>query len=155
MNKRISLVLLLILSIMVFFACSLVSGGGSSSGSSGSSGSKGNSDDAEGIMYSIEDDEVSVTKVKRDKSDFYGSWEAKSDRAKYLYGNIDIKVNESGTWSGDITGEKLNGIWEYHSDYMHMNNDLFSFDLAFDKSGNLVLIDTDSEDEINIVLTKK
>jgi hypothetical protein len=36
-----------------------------------------------------------------------------------------------------------------------MNNDLFSFDLAFSSGGNLVMIDTDSEDPIYTVLTKK
>jgi hypothetical protein len=36
-----------------------------------------------------------------------------------------------------------------------MNNEIFNFDLAFSSGGNLMMIDTDDEDPIYTVLTKK
>ena len=96
-----------------------------------------------------------VEKVEKEASDFFGEWEATSDQGHYLYGSVDITVKEDGTWEGAITGEPLNGTWEDKGDHLHMNNDLFSFDLAFSSGGNLVMIDTDSEDPIYTVLTKK
>ena len=114
--------------------------------------------ESNGIAFEEEDDEAVLEKVAVDVSDYYGEWEATSDMALYLYGSIDITVKENGTWEGEVTGEPLGGTWEDMGDHLHMNDtkaELFSFDLAFDKSGKLILIDTDSEDEVHTVLTKK
>ena len=111
-----------------------------------------------GIMFEEEMDGADIVKAQAKEEDFYGTWEATSDMALYLYGNIDVTVNKDGTWKGNITGEELGGKYEYLGDHMHMTDSLagiFDFDLAFDKGGNLILIDTDSDDEVNTVLTKK
>ncbi len=112
-------------------------------------------EEGNGIVFDEEGDGAVVEKVEKEASDFFGEWEATSDQGHYLYGSVDITVKEDGTWEGAITGEPLNGTWEDKGDHLHMNNDLFSFDLAFSSSGNLVMIDTDSEDPIYTVLTKK
>lgn len=112
-------------------------------------------EEGNGIAFEEEGDGAVVDTVEKDASDFFGEWEATSDQGRYLYGSIDITVKEDGTWDGEITGEPLNGTWEDMGDHLHMNNEIFSFDLAFSDSGNLVLIDTDSEDVIYTVLTKK
>ena len=108
-----------------------------------------------GDVIDQEADEAVIERVEADESDFYGTWVAKSDRAQYLYGNIEVTVKEDGTWTGNITDEELSGKWTAKGDHLHMNNDLFSFDLAFDKYGALIFIDSEAEDDINIVLTKK
>ncbi|MBE6019472.1 MAG: hypothetical protein E7230_03925 [Clostridiales bacterium] len=110
------------------------------------------------ISFEEEDDEAVIEKVETEVSKYFGSWEATSDMALYLYGNIDITVKEDGTWEGNITGEPLGGTWEDKGDHLHMNDtlaELFDFDLAFDKGGHLILIDTDNDDEVHTVLTKK
>ena len=112
-------------------------------------------EEGNGIAFDEEGDGASVETVKKDVSDFYGEWEATSDQAHYLYGSIDITVKEDGTWEGEITEEPLNGTWEDMGDHLHMNNDIFSFDLAYSNGGNLMMIDTDSDDVIYTVLTKK
>ena len=112
-------------------------------------------DEGNGIAFDEESDGAVVETVEKDVSDFFGEWEATSDQGLYLYGSIDITVNEDGTWDGEITEEPLSGTWEDQGDHIHMNNEIFSFDLAFSNSGNLVLIDTDSDDVIYTVLTRK
>ena len=115
-------------------------------------------DEGNGIVFIEEEDDAVIERVQTDESKYYGEWEATSDMALYLYGNIDVTVNKDGTWKGNITGEELGGTYEYLGDHMHMTDSLagiFDFDLAFDKGGNLILIDTDSDDEVNTVLTKK
>lgn len=112
-------------------------------------------EEGSGITFDEEGDGAVVEPVKTDVSAFYGEWEATSDMGHYLYGSIDITVKEDGTWEGEITEEPLEGTWEDMGDHLHMNNELFSFDLAFSEGGNLVLIDTDSDDVVYTVLTKK
>ncbi|MBQ6440342.1 MAG: hypothetical protein IJJ06_09510 [Mogibacterium sp.] len=108
-----------------------------------------------GIEFEQEEDNAKLAFVKKDPSAFYGSWTATSDKAIYLYGNIDITVKENGTWTGNITGEKLGGKWEQVGDHLHMDNDLFSFDLSFESSGEMILIETGDDYTFNTVMTKK
>lgn len=108
-----------------------------------------------GIVFDQEEDDAKLAFIERNPSDFYGSWTATSDKAIYLYGNIDITVKQDGTWTGNITGEKLGGKWEQVGDRLHMDNDLFSFDLAFESSGELILIETGDDYSFNTVMTKK
>lgn len=117
-------------------------------------------DEGNGIVFEEEADGAVVVKVKKDPSDYVGKWEATSDQAAYLYGNISVTVKKDGTWEANITGETLGGDWVDKGDHLHMNDtvqNIFSFDLAFDQNGNLILIDSDSAEEGNIytVLTKK
>lgn len=110
------------------------------------------------ISFEEEGEGAVIEKVESDASAYFGEWEATSDMALYLYGSIEITVKEDGTWEGKITGEPLGGTWEDMGDHLHMNDtlaELFDFDLAFDKGGHLILIDTDNDDEIYTVLTKK
>ena len=108
-----------------------------------------------GIAFDQEEENAKLAFIERDPSAFYGSWTATSDKAIYLYGNIDITVKQDGTWTGNITGEKLGGKWEQVGDRLHMDNDLFSFDLAFESSGELILIETGDDYSFNTVMTKK
>ena len=112
-------------------------------------------EEGNGIAVDEEGDGAVVETVKKEVSDYYGEWEATSDQAHYLYGSIDITVKEDGTWEGEITEEPLSGTWEDQGDHLHMNNEIFNFDLAFSSGGNLMMIDTDNEDPIYTVLTKK
>ena len=107
------------------------------------------------INYAEESEGADIKKVKTEISKFYGTWEAKSAMSKYLYGNIEVTIKDNGTWTGNITDEKLQGRWTNKGNYIRMHNDLFSFNLAYSDSGKLLFIDDENEEDINIVLTHK
>jgi hypothetical protein len=108
-----------------------------------------------GISFKQEEDGAKLVIVDKDPSEFYGSWTATSDKAIYLYGNIDITVNENGTWTGNITGEKMGGKWKKVDDHLHMDSELFSFDLEFESSGELILKETGDDYTFNTVMSRK
>ena len=108
-----------------------------------------------GIVFDEEYEDATINLVKAEPSEFYGSWEATSDRAAYLYGSFDITVNEDGTWQATVSDENLGGTWEAEDDHLHMDNEIFSFDLSFEESGKLLLVETGNEDVFYTVLTKK
>ena len=98
-----------------------------------------------------------LKRVKTDPAKFAGRWTATSDQAIYLYGNIDLIINDNGSWAADITEEKLGGSWKAVDDHIHLDDTSelnFDFDLAFDQSGALVMTETNEEGVINTVLTK-
>lgn len=108
-----------------------------------------------GISFDQENDETEVNPVKSDVSKYYGKWTATSDRAQYLYGNVDITINQDGTWGGTITDEKIGGKWKDFGDHLRLQSKIFSFDVAFDKTGNLIMIEKNADGEIDTVLTRK
>ena len=116
-------------------------------------------DPGNGIYYDEEEDSYELKKVRRDVSDFYGTWVADSDMAQYMYDSVEVTVKKGGAWTAKITGERLGGTYDVYDDYLHMNDTiggLFDFDLAFDRGGKLIMIDSDSEDgDVHTVLTKK
>ncbi|MBQ6388063.1 MAG: hypothetical protein IJH90_00340 [Mogibacterium sp.] len=117
------------------------------------------------VSYEDEAEDGEIEKVKTDISKFVGTWEAKSAKAKYLYGNVDLTVNANGTWTADITGEQLGGKWYDKGDYLWLedSNEIFSFGIAYNKSGNLIMMEqvddegvsSDDGEYINSVLTRK
>lgn len=161
-RKYISLLLIFMMMFTLFAACSKKDESPEPSGETYESAEglvDENGDIVEpetsGISFEQEEDDAKIVLVEKDPSEFFGSWTATSDKASYLYDNIDITVNPDGTWSGDITGEKLKGKWKQVGDHLHMDNELFSFDLAYESSGKLLLIETGDDANFNTVLTKK
>lgn len=108
-----------------------------------------------GTFYSEEEEGATIDIVEADSSKFVGAWTCTSEKAEYLYGDIELTVNSDNTWSGIITDENLEGTWELDGDKMHMNSELFSFDLAYSNTGNLLMIETQSDGDIVTVLTAK
>ena len=111
--------------------------------------------EGDGVFHQEEVDGAEIEKIKSDPEDFVGKWVGTSDRAVLLYGNVELDIKSDHTWTGNITDEKLKGTWKDKGGYLHMKNDLFSFDLVFDKPGNLLLVESDGENEIYTVLTKQ
>lgn len=93
-----------------------------------------------------------VVKVDVPTKDFFGTWTADSEKAEYLYGSLEITINEDGTWKGDITGEKLHGTWEELDYGVHLFDEVLEWesDLFYTANDNFVL----SEDGMKVVLTK-
>lgn len=111
--------------------------------------------EGEAVVYPEEEDGAKIQKVEADSAQFIGTWEGKSFNAVQLYGNLKIKVKANGTWTANITGDELKGTWKNEGDHLHMTSDAFEFDLAFDRQGNLVMIEGEGEDELHTVLEKQ
>ena len=149
--------LILILSIAVcsFTACSMFGGSEEEPAPSGGSGTEAASEeedtDFDHPEYANEQEEADVKEKKSPPEDFVGRWTAKSDRAEYLYGNIDLTISESGKWSGNITEEDFSGDWEYNGTGITLSSDIINADLFFATDGVLMFRDADNP-EILIAL---
>ena len=100
-----------------------------------------------------EDTDMEIKPEKADLSEFYGTWTALSDKAEYMYGNVDITINEDGTWKGNITDEDLSGTWKKADNYIVCSSKLFTFNVLKSTNGNIVMQETD--DAVRVVLTKR
>ena len=69
--------------------------------------------DFENPTYQYEEDGAEPMTVPHDENDYIGLWTATSNRSEYLWGNVDLKINEDGTWKGNITEETFTGKWVY------------------------------------------
>ena len=111
-----------------------------------------------GIVFEEEADGAEIVTQKKSVEDFIGSWEVTSGQAKYQYGNVDLTINEDGTWTGNVTEEDFEGKWKESGDGILLTCDVFEFALAFTDKGVLVM-QYDPEDEtgelVTSVLTKK
>ena len=96
-----------------------------------------------------------ITPIAHDEKDFVGSWYAPSDKAEYLYGNVNLKINEDHTWSGSITDEKFQGKWAQGGNgiIIHDGENLIKWQLFFESDGTLMFNEL-SDPEICLVLKK-
>lgn len=102
----------------------------------------------------IEDAEI----VAREASDdeFYGSWTAPSEKAEYLYGNIDLTIKSNRTWKGNVTNISLKGSWEPYEGGIHIKDKegLINWKLYFTEDNVMLMEDIDDLGN-PIVLKKK
>ena len=161
-RKYISLLLIFMMMLTLFAACSKKDESQKPSGDVYES-AEGTVDEngdlveqsGNGVTFKEEDEDAHLAFVGKEPEDLFGSWTATSDKAIYLYGNLDVTVNSDGTWTGNVTGEEIGGKWKKVGDHLHMDNELFSFDLAYESSGKLILIETGEDASFNTVMTKK
>ncbi len=112
---------------------------------------EGNDFDNPAYDNEMEDAEVKETNAAEDA--FYGKWTATSNRAHYLYGNIDLEIKNDGSWTGNITEEDYSGTWSYNGEYITLESDLVNCDLFFAEDGQLMFRDHTFPDDL-VVLTK-
>lgn len=113
--------------------------------------------ESNGISYDQELEGSEIERVRTEPSQFVGKWTITSDRAIYMYGNLDLVVNSNGSWAAKVTDEKLGGTWKDEGDHIHLDDTSsldFDMDLAFDKSGALILTEPHENGDINTVLSK-
>ena len=109
-----------------------------------------------GIRFNEEAEGTTIQYKKEEPSKFEGEWEATSDQAAHLYGNFDLTVNSDHTWVANITDEKYSGKWSESKDGLNMKSDRFSFGLAFDEDGTLIMTEEREDgDDFHTVLTRK
>ena len=109
-----------------------------------------------GITYEEEMDGADIQYTKEDTSEFVGEWVADSDMANQLYGNVDIKINDDHTWSGNITDDEYSGEWTESENGIEIKVGFHDFGLAFSDSGNLVMTRyiPDGEDVYTVLVRK-
>lgn len=109
--------------------------------------------DIENPVYNNEQDGAEIRETKADVAKFYGNWEASSDKAKYLYGNLNLKINKDGTWSGNITEEDFSGKWATNGTGITLSSEIINCDLFYTEDGSLMFRDHDFPED-PLVLTK-
>ena len=73
----------------------------------------------------------------------------------YLYGNINLRINSDGTWTGNITEEDFEGKWKENGTGISIRDkeNIINFELYYAKDGATLLKDL-AEPEDAIVLKR-
>lgn len=105
--------------------------------------------DFEDPAFENEEDGAEIVTVPHDEKDYIGIWQAPSERAKYLWGNINLKINEDGTWKGNITEENFRGKWKYDGSgiIIKSNDAVINWRLFYAQDGTLMCQDNEEEDD--------
>lgn len=109
-----------------------------------------------GIDFEEEADGAQLSFSKSDVKSYYGTWEATSDQAIYLYGRIKLTINEDKTWHGIVVDEEEKGTWTFDGTKMDLSSEFFNVSLSFTEDGKMVMQeDREGDGEyLNTVLTK-
>ena len=126
-------------------------------------------DGAESQQLNIEDDkymeddpalnkeveEAVIVSRTASEDEFVGSWTATSEKAEYLYGNIDLRINDDKTWKGNVTEISLRGKWVPYQEGIRIKDSdgLIDWKLYFTLD-NVMLME-DIEDPGNPIVLKK
>jgi uncharacterized protein YfaT (DUF1175 family) len=113
------------------------------------------SNDLENPAFANEEEGADVQEVASDDSTFIGKWEATSDRAQYLYGNINLTISKDGTWSGNLTGEDFSGKWKYNGSCITISSELVKADLFKAKDGTIMFRDHDTPEDLIVLMPVK
>lgn len=105
--------------------------------------------DFENPAYENEGEGAELVPLKHDKEDFVGTWNAPSDRAAYLYGNVNLKIKDNGTWTGNITDESFRGKWRYNGTGISLKDSerIINWELFYEADGTLMLKDLDEPND--------
>lgn len=158
MNKKllsIFLILMLAASAFALTAC-----GGNDDEGAGGGGSYSTEDtgaDYDDPALANEEDGAEPVSMPHDEKDFVGKWSATSEHAQFLFGNVDLKINEDGSWTGNITEEDFHGKWKYDGTgiIIKSSDKLINYSLFFVTDGSLMFNDNDDPDMTPLVLKKQ
>lgn len=109
-----------------------------------------------GIDFEEESEGAQLSFKSSEESDFIGSWTSTSGQANYLYGNIDLDIQEGGKWTGNVADEDLSGSWTFDGTFFSLSSELFNVTLAFTEDGKLIMQEDRAGDGelLNTVLTR-
>lgn len=112
-------------------------------------------DEAEDPVLDKEVEDATIVSRTATEDEFYGTWSAISEKAEYLYGNIDLKINEDKTWKGNVTEISLKGKWKPYQGGIRIKDSdgLIDWKLYFTMD-NVMLME-DLEDPGNPIVLKK
>lgn len=149
MNKKLIslfLVCLLILTAALLSSCKKEKEEKASGVSTGLKQQMKESEDFEDPSLKNEEDTAVLVNTPHPEEDYIGKWTATSDHAEWLYGNVNLKINEDHTWSGNITEESYTGRWTYTSEGVVIKDKkgYINWKLYFVADGSLVFEDIES-----------
>lgn len=106
--------------------------------------------------YDYEDDGEDLVKEEHPVEDYYGIWEATSQRSAYMYGNVDINIKEDGTWKGNITEENFHGTWIYKNGSVVIKDteEIIDFTLFYNDRGYMMFCNNEIPED-SFVLEKQ
>lgn len=110
----------------------------------------------EGMDDAIKADPKDVAKAKtlnQSAESFIGKWTVTSDEAKDLYGNLEITINDDGTFDGNVTGEDISGTWTKTDEGIAYKCDLMKGSMYYGDFGKMVIEDNENGD-IKLVMQK-
>lgn len=104
--------------------------------------------------YDNEADGADIMKAPHEKEDFYGNWAAPSDRAEYLFGNVNLKIKEDGTWKGNVSDIKVSGRWRHDGTGIIIKDKegYINWRLFYEADGTLMFEDIEQPDDSPLVL---
>lgn len=114
--------------------------------------------DLENPAYVNEQEGVEVKEAAVSPESFIGRWAAGSDRASYLYGNVNLTVRAGGSWTGNITEGDYNGTWKYNGKGITLvgteegTGAEFTFEMFSDDEGVIMFREPNLPDDV-LVLT--
>ncbi|MGI6766056.1 MAG: hypothetical protein ACOX4R_02430 [Lentihominibacter sp.] len=82
-----------------------------------------------------------AAEMNKKEDSFYGTWVATSAQAEYLYGNLEITINEDGTFTGNVTDEDFSGKWEKTDKGIKFDSEILSGELFFGDKCKMVIYD--------------
>lgn len=147
MKKWLSLILIFMLSMCMMSACS------KDVKDDDASNTVVEEESEEMTVFEDEDEGIELETQEVGTDFFYGTWIAETDRAKYMYGNVEITINEDGTWDGNITEEIVHGKWKTYGEGIKLTSELIPFYMSYSSNNNVVLRETD--DAVKVVLTRQ
>ena len=137
---------IIVLLCLLLTACSVTEGEVDPSGGGTAQNNQQNTrNDFDNPDYENEEDGVEAAPVQKDEDSFVGSWHAPSDKAEYLYGNVNLTISEDHTWTGNITGENFNGHWQSSGSgiVIKSNDGVIDWSLYFTSGDTLMFSDND------------
>ncbi|MDD4199951.1 MAG: hypothetical protein PHS19_01030 [Eubacteriales bacterium] len=79
--------------------------------------------------------------LNAEDDNFYGSWTATSGSAQNLYGNLDMTINENGTFDGNVTGEDFSGTWKKIDEGISFESVYINGEMYFGERCRMVIYD--------------
>lgn len=154
-QRMLSLLIMLVFSAVLLMSCTTEEGQVSQESESVKRSIGIEDSDFDDPAFANEEEGAEIEPVEKDAKSFLGSWEAPSDHAKYLYGNINLRINSDGTWTGNITEEDFEGKWKENGTGISIRDkeNIINFELYYAKDGAVMLKDLE-EPDIPIVLKR-
>ena len=82
-----------------------------------------------------------AAKMNQEEENFYGTWVATTEKAEYLYGNLELTITEDGTFTGNVTEEDFSGTWKKTDTGIRFDSELLSGELYFGDKCKMVIYD--------------
>lgn len=112
--------------------------------------------DDQSVGQLTEEEQLSskADELNKDEANFYGTWEATSANAVYLYGHLTVTINKDGTFEADVTEDHFEGTWEKIDGGIAYKSDLINGKFFYGKRCHMVIEEEGEEEDMRVTLHK-